>query len=174
MLKRHPFRTRSAAAASLLLFAGACGSGAAKSGSSTPPPPAPAVTVSSPASFGSILTDGKGMTLYLFDKDEPIRPQSACTGACAQTWPLLTASDGHTVGAGLDAHKLGTAARPDGEIQLTYNNWPLYRFSGDTAPGQTNGQGIGGIWHVAGTDGTPITGTRSATTAPANGTGDGY
>ena len=28
--------------------------------------------------------------------------------------------------------------------------WPLYRFAGDAAPGDTNGQGSGGVWFVVG------------------------
>ena len=32
--------------------------------------------------------------------------------------------------------------------QLVYNNHPLYRYSGDSAEGQANGQGSAGIWFV--------------------------
>jgi predicted lipoprotein with Yx(FWY)xxD motif len=41
---------------------------------------------------------------------------------------------------------LGTIADPDGSKQLTYMGWPLYTYSGDSAPGQANGQGTGGVW----------------------------
>jgi hypothetical protein len=34
---------------------------------------------------------------------------------------------------------------------------PLYRYSGDTKPGDVNGQGIGGVWSAAGPDGQPVT-----------------
>ena len=39
--------------------------------------------------------------------------------------------------------------RSDGSMQVTYNNLPLYYFSGDKAPGDANGQGVGGVWVVA-------------------------
>jgi len=43
--------------------------------------------------------------------------------------------------------------------------YPLYYFTGDTAPGQTNGQGSGGQWWIVGTDGQPIkAGVRSSPT----------
>ena len=158
--------------AALVLFGAACGSGASTaspttSGASSSASSAAkaAVSTTSSAAFGTILTDANGMTLYFFDNDKPVKPQSACTGDCAVTWPLVLASEGSTVGAGLDQAKLSQVTRPDGKVQLTYNSWPLYRFAGDTAPGQTNGQGIGGIWHVVGTDGKPITMTVAA--APA-------
>ena len=35
--------------------------------------------------------------------------------------------------------------RTDGTTQVTYNDWPLYLFSGDAAAGDTNGQGVGDV-----------------------------
>jgi hypothetical protein len=46
---------------------------------------------------------------------------------------------------------LGTISRSDGTKQVTYAGHPLYFYAGDSAAGQTNGQGInsfGGIWGV--------------------------
>ncbi len=136
-----------------------------------PAPTTAAVSSAANSQFGTILTDGTGRTLYFFDNDKPIKPQSSCTGQCVKAWPIVPASDGSTVGAGLDAAKLGHIVRTDGQSQLTYNNWPLYTFSGDTAAGQTNGQGLMGIWHVAGVDGKPIT---MAAVQPALPSGTGY
>ena len=48
---------------------------------------------------------------------------------------------------------LGTIATPSGGKQLTYMGWPLYTYSGDSAPGQANGQGSGGIWFAMTTSG---------------------
>jgi predicted lipoprotein with Yx(FWY)xxD motif len=115
--------------------------------------------------FGKVLTDADGMTLYVFDKDAPTKPNSACSGGCATTWPALTTSDGAGVATGLDASLLNHNAAN----QYTYNGWPLYRFSGDTEAGQTNGQGVGGIWHIAGADGNPVM-TAAATTTTSKAT----
>lgn len=52
---------------------------------------------------------------------------------------------------GVDATLLGTITRDDGTLQVTYNGWPLYLFAGDTAAGDTNGQGLdefGGLWFL--------------------------
>jgi predicted lipoprotein with Yx(FWY)xxD motif len=34
-----------------------------------------------------------------------------------------------------------------------YGGWPLYYFASDSAPGDTNGQGVGDVWYVIGADG---------------------
>ena len=94
----------------------------------------------------STLVDGNGFTLYLFTKDAGTT--SACSGGCAKAWPPLTVTGSAVAGAGLDASKLGTTTRADGTTQVTYNGHPLYRFATDTAPGQANGQGSGGVWFV--------------------------
>ena len=53
-------------------------------------------------------------------------------------------------------------------MQVTLDGHPLYHFSGDAAAGDTNGNGIGGIWHVvpAGTaTGASAGGTTATTTS---------
>jgi predicted lipoprotein with Yx(FWY)xxD motif len=173
MFTRFATKSRVALLLGLVFLAAACGSSSTKTATPTNATrsAAPAVSSAANSEFGTILTDGKGMTLYFFDNDKPIKPQSSCTGPCAKAWPIVPASDGSVVGAGVDAAKLGHIVRTDGQSQLTYNNWPLYTFSGDSAAGQTNGQGIMGIWHVAGVDGKPIT---MAAVQPASPSGTGY
>jgi predicted lipoprotein with Yx(FWY)xxD motif len=106
------------------------------------------------ADLGTILVDGDGMTLYLFMPDA--QGASTCADACADTWPALAGPA--TAGDGVDEALLSTADRPDdGSAQVTYNGWPLYHFSGDAAPGDTNGQGIGDIWFVVDAAGTAVT-----------------
>jgi len=51
---------------------------------------------------------------------------------------------------------LGTISAADGTSQLT--GFPAYYFAGDAAAGDTNGQGVGDVWWVFGTDGEPIEG----------------
>jgi hypothetical protein len=48
----------------------------------------------------------------------------------------------------------------DGETYPTYNGWLVYEYSGDSGPGQSNGQGIksfGGTWYVLNASGSPVT-----------------
>ena len=99
--------------------------------------------------FGRIVVDGKGRTLYLFEKDKNRR--SACYGACATYWPPLITHGKPVARAGLKQSLLGTTRRANGSKQVTYGGHPLYRFSLDTKPGQTNGEGLndfGGGWDV--------------------------
>ena len=49
--------------------------------------------------------------------------------------------------------------RPDGGTHVTYDGHPLYRYSGDTAPGDTNGQGVGSVWFAMTADGTVLGGS---------------
>ena len=104
-------------------------------------------------SLGSVLVDDKGRTLYVFLRDE--KNKSNCTGGCLNTWPpyTVTAVSG---GAGIDASLLGSIDTADGKKQLTISGAPLYYFSGDTAAGDTKGQGVGGNWYVVDAKGTAI------------------
>jgi predicted lipoprotein with Yx(FWY)xxD motif len=106
----------------------------------------PTVTVVE-SDLGEILADGDGRTLYLFTADDG--GTSTCYDDCAEAWPPLEAPDGGPVaGDGVDEGLLGTTERDDGTEQVTYDGMPLYHFAGDSAPGDTNGQGVGGVWYV--------------------------
>jgi predicted lipoprotein with Yx(FWY)xxD motif len=95
----------------------------------------------------TVLTDAQGMILYYFTADSAT--QSACSGSCAQMWPpqLFTGSGVPTSSTTLTG-KLSAQTDANGN-QVEYNGHPLYTFSGDTAPGQTNGEGLFGKWFVA-------------------------
>ncbi len=113
------------------------------------------IMAASNARLGSIVVDASGKTLYVRTTDTP--NTSTCYAQCAQIWPPLVASGGSVnAGSGLDSSKIGTALRTDGTTQVTYNGWPLYHFSGDAAPGDTNGQGYYNIWYVLSPDGNPL------------------
>ncbi|MFB7593076.1 SCO0930 family lipoprotein [Streptomyces sp. NPDC056169] len=103
------------------------------------------------AELGSVVVDAKGFTLYRFDNDTASPSTSACAGDCATTWPPVPA--GSTRPGGVDASRVGSLKRADGVEQLTIAGWPVYRFAKDTAPGQTNGQGVGGTWFAVTPDG---------------------
>ncbi len=112
------------------------------------------VMAKSNSKFGTILTDAQGRTLYLLTKDGANMP--TCYASCAQLWPPLLTNGSSMAGSGLDASKLGTAMRTDGGTQVTYNGHPLYYFAQDANPGDTNGQGFGGVWFVVSSSGDPI------------------
>jgi predicted lipoprotein with Yx(FWY)xxD motif len=114
--------------------------------------PAPAATSTSSvlktATIGgkTVLTNGKGFTLYSFAPDTPTT--SKCYGTCAAYWPPATGTV--SAGAALPG-KTGTIRRTNGSLQLTYDGHPLYTYIGDSAPGQANGNNLdlnGGRWHV--------------------------
>jgi len=95
----------------------------------------------------TILTTAAGLTLYYFTPDTATT--SACTGGCATTWPpLLFSGSGTPTAATSLPGTLSVQQTPNG-AQVEYNGHLLYTFSGDTAPGQTNGEGKGGKWFVA-------------------------
>ena len=115
----------------------------------------PTVKTRQDAKLGTFLTDGKGMTLYVFKKDEP--NESYCKDDCAKAWPPFTASGQPILPAGVEG-TLATIERDDGIMQVTYNKQPLYLYAKDDDPGDTYGQGIGDVWFVAAvgtTSGTP-------------------
>jgi predicted lipoprotein with Yx(FWY)xxD motif len=99
------------------------------------------VEAKSIGSFGTGLVAGSnGMTVYTFAKDVKDSGKSNCNTGCINIWPALTVASGAapSAGAGVSG-KLGTITRDDGSTQVTYNGLPLYFFSNDHAPGDTNG-----------------------------------
>lgn len=106
--------------------------------------------------LGEHLVDGEGLTLYLFDNDEP--GVSNCTGDCLASWPPLTVDDEPNWGDGVDGDLVRTIEREDdGSTQVTYDGLPLYFWAADAAPGDVNGQGVNDVWWVVAPDGRAIT-----------------
>ena len=137
----------------------ACGTAATNyGGGSAPSSPSGSATISvQGSSLGQILVDGNGKTLYLFEADTSA--QSTCTGGCAQAWPPVTTSGAPKAAGGASASLLGTSARSDGTTQVTFGGHPLYSFTGDTKPGDTNGEGstaFGAGWDVLSPSGAKI------------------
>jgi len=93
------------------------------------------------SSAGKVLVDGKGMTLYTFDKDSG--GKSMCNGDCAKAWPpaMAMASD-KPVG------DLTIIKRDDGSMQWADGGKPLYTFVKDTKPGDVTGDKFKDVWHV--------------------------
>ncbi len=127
-----------------------------------PPSPTPvtkaAVLALNQTSLGKIITDGAGMSLYMYPPDTREPSVSNCYDACARAWPpLLTAGKAELKGTELDAKLVGTTTRKDGTTQVTYNGWPLYYWNRDKNPGDVLGQAVGDIWWVMTADGGIIT-----------------
>lgn len=118
---------------------------------------APSIVGVADNALGSIVVDSKGRTLYAFTKD--VDGTSTCVDGCAKAWPAVLVNGDIAVGTGLDKGQFTTVARVDGTKQLKLGKWPLYYFSGDTAAGETNGQGSGGSWFVIGKDAKLIKGS---------------
>ncbi|MFD0253836.1 hypothetical protein ACFVGX_23305 [Streptomyces sp. NPDC127113] len=117
----------------------------------------PAIAVKD-GTYGKMLVDDKGRTLYLFEKDK--KNESECNDECAKAWPPFTVKSAPTVGKGLKKDLLKTTKRDDGSEQVTYNGHPLYRFADDQKAGDTNGQDVdafGAKWFVVDPDGKKIT-----------------
>lgn len=93
-------------------------------------------------SASGYFTDGHDMTLYVFDKDAA--GTSNCNGKCAELWPPLVLAEGEKLPEGFE-----TVSRQDGTQQVAYKGQPLYLWVKDTEPGQTTGDGVKGVWHIA-------------------------
>jgi len=85
---------------------------------------------------GVFFTNTAGMTLYTFD-DDIGGNGSTCGGDCAKTFPpLLASADDKPVGAWT------LTTRSTGEKQWALDGLPVYTYSKDTRPGETNGTAV--------------------------------
>jgi len=111
-----------------------------------------------------IVTDPAGRTLYVFDKDEALK--SHCEGGCLTAWPAYVADSqpGATVSSAAKRFEQGQRQ------QWAWKGKPLYYFAGDAKPGDRNGDGSGGVWHVVRPAQAP---TAAAQATPTN-TGSAY
>jgi predicted lipoprotein with Yx(FWY)xxD motif len=107
----------------------------------------PALGVLDSPTLGKVLTDKNGKTLYLFTKDQPWPMKTACDAACLRKWtPSGLVTEADVKALGLDPKVIFTFTTPNGTRQEAFNCWPAYTFKGDKEAGQTNGQGVGGVW----------------------------
>jgi predicted lipoprotein with Yx(FWY)xxD motif len=158
-------------AAATLAFAAACTAGGASPAASTNSMSAPtatgAVVAAATTGLGETLVDGTGRTVYEFANDTG--STSTCNGECANDWPPVAAPDNLPATVAGVSGQLGSTTRSDGSKQLTVAGHPVYTFEGDTAPGQTNGNGVtlnGGRWSAVAPTGSPIS---AASSSPSNG-----
>ncbi|MDM9620756.1 hypothetical protein [Rhizobium sp. S96] len=92
--------------------------------------------------MGKVMADAKGMTLYTFDKDTA--GKSNCDKACLKKWPAF-----HAAAKSKAEGEWTLVKAADGKEMWAYGGKPLYTFSGDMKGGDMNGEGMGGVWHVA-------------------------
>jgi predicted lipoprotein with Yx(FWY)xxD motif len=139
-----------------------CGNGSSNNGSGTA---ADSSTVKvGTSSLGAVLTDGAGLTLYLYTPDG--KNVSNCTGGCLAQWPVFEGKP--AAGDGADAALIGTTTRNDGTTQATYAGHPLYYYALDKSAGDVAGQGVGNVWYALDATGSPVK------AVPANPGGGGY
>ncbi len=148
------------------VLAAACGGNGHTKSAVAAAAPRPAATTSSAAAtpevatrsngdLGAYLVDSRGRTLYVYKVDKGTT--SACYATCAANWPAFTTTGGAPRAAGqVDAAKLGTTSRTDGTTQVTYSGHPLYYFAGDSAVGDTKGEGVKDVWYAVAPSGNAI------------------
>ncbi len=149
-----------------MLAMSACGS--SKADSTDKKQPSDSSSSSSPAStdptsttlqlvdttLGKVVADSKGMVLYEYVPDGSATESKVPAGVLA-AWPPVVADGVPTLGPGLSA-KSSTGAQPNGEDWVMYNGHLLYGFTGDTKPGDVNGNGVGSIWYALTAAGEPV------------------
>lgn len=171
LLARMPVPVKLGIPLASALLAAACSSAATASPGSAPAAGSSAtgtVITTHAGSAGAFLTDGSGRTVYLWAKDG--MNMSACSGACVAAWPAVPATGKLTASGGVKASDLGTITRSGGAKQATYDGHPLYYYAGDSAAGQTNGQGsdnFGAQWWLVAPSGAKITASDTAAAANA-------
>ena len=164
----------------------ACGSSSSSTRPGSPGSSAPAVASSAASvtisaksvpGVGAVLVNGQGQTLYMLTSEKGGKITCTAANGCTQAWPETVLANGATAataGGGVQSSLLGTVKDASGNLEVTYNHWPLYTFSGDSGPGVAKGQGLtsfGGTWYVLNGSGNPVTSSQSGTASSGGGYG---
>jgi len=167
--------------------AAACGSSSSGTAAGSPSSSAPAsassaasatISAKSVPGVGTVLVNGQGQTLYMLTSEKGGKNTCTQANGCTQAWPetlLSNAAATAKAGGGVQSSLLGTVKDASGHLEVTYNHWRLYTFSGDSGPGVAKGQGLrsfGGTWYVLNGSGQPVTSSPSANAS--SGGGNGY
>lgn len=107
------------------------------------PSPTPGGHVTLQVSGGpdGYLTDDKGRAVYFIAS--PGGTAADCTGDCMTNFEPVTGMAMVATGdSTVKSAMIGSVARPDGSQQVTYAGKPLFYHRGDTAAGDTKGQGM--------------------------------
>jgi predicted lipoprotein with Yx(FWY)xxD motif len=172
-MRKNSFALTLAGAALAALALAGCSGGTGSTGGAYGPASAPASSSAKPDSgttlstatspLGTIVVDGKGMTVYYYAKDTKGETASACTGQCLAQWPPVTASGTPSV-TGVTG-TVGTIDGANGTRQVTIDGLPIYYFAGDSAAGDVKGQLVGNAWWAVAPDGSKITTAASGATS---------
>ena len=130
----------------------------------------PLVKVATDPKLGKILVDSKGITLYLYSRDELGKSNcyNTATSMCETNWPILRPmGTAAPTGSSDIGGTLGVIDRTDGTKQVTYNRIPLYYWKDDKAPGDTLGQAVGNVWWILAPGQTQITPAPQPSPSPA-------
>jgi predicted lipoprotein with Yx(FWY)xxD motif len=164
----------------------ACGSSSSSTAAGSPGGSAPVgassaapatISAKSVSGVGTVLVDGQGQTLYMLTSEKAGKITCTQANSCTRAWPETLIADGATTakaGRGVQASLLGTVKDASGNLEVTYNHWPLYTFSGDSGPGVAKGQGLtsfGGTWYVLNGSGNPVTSSPSGNASSGGGYG---
>ena len=149
----------------------ACGSSSSGTAAGSPSSSAPAGASSAASAtistknvhgVGTVLVNGQGQTVYMLTSEKGGKITCTQANGCTQAWPetlLTSGATGATAGSGVQSSLLGTVKDASGNLEVTYNHWPLYTFSGDSGSGVAKGQGLtsfGGTWYVLNGSGNPV------------------
>jgi predicted lipoprotein with Yx(FWY)xxD motif len=133
----------------------------------------PLLQSASASPYSSVLAASNNYSLYLLSAE--VGRAIKCTAGCTSVWlPLLVSSSTTKIalGAGVKG-TIGFISRSSTTDQVTFNSYPVYTYTGDSGPGQTNGEGVaadGGTWYLLNAAATTA-GTTSV--APSSGGGGG-
>ncbi|CAG4934134.1 unnamed protein product, partial [Acidithrix sp. C25] len=117
-------------------------------------PKGPTTIMVEKTNYGMVLAAPDGHTLYMRLGDTPTYP--GCKATCSLAFPPVLTNGAPQASGGILAGYLGVLTSPTKGEQIAYAGHPLYTYSGDTAPGQLNAQGAGGIWFAITPTGGPL------------------
>jgi predicted lipoprotein with Yx(FWY)xxD motif len=93
---------------------------------------------------GQALVNDQNMPLYVYDGDRAGQKPTCVAEPCATHWaPYAAAQLARPLG------DFTVVDRGDGVFQWAFKGRPLYVYDGDALPGDANGNGADGKWHVA-------------------------
>ena len=129
---------------------------------------------------GTVLVNGQGQTLYLLTSEKGGKVSCTASNGCTKFWPEITLPKGTTAakaGSGVEPSLLGSVKDASGNLEVTYNGWPVYTYVGDSGPSVAHGQGLasfGGTWYVLNASGDAVTGHSQPASSPSSSGSGGY